>query len=88
MKLLTCPVNGCRAISEFTYGGEFVEMPDAAHCSDEEWVDFVFNRSGIAGVKREWWCHTASGTWFIAERDTLTDQIQRTYLFSRSGTAA
>ena len=28
---------------------------------------------------REWWCHLPSSTWFIAERDTVTDEILRTY---------
>ncbi len=41
--------------------------------------DYVFNRSGVPGVKREWWCHTPSGYWFIAERDTARDEFMRTY---------
>ncbi|MDA8879001.1 sarcosine oxidase subunit delta, partial [Porticoccaceae bacterium] len=28
MKLLPCPLNGLRNISEFTYGGEYHPMPD------------------------------------------------------------
>jgi sarcosine oxidase, subunit delta len=84
MKLMTCPINGARAISEFAYGGELREMPDPAAASDEAWADYVFNRSGVACVKKEWWCHTPSGVWFIAERDTATDSILRTYLY-RSG---
>ena len=27
MKLLPCPINGLRPISEFVYGGEYREMP-------------------------------------------------------------
>lgn len=80
MKQLTCPVNGLRPISEFAYGGECREMPDPGACSDEQWSDYVFNRSGAAGIKREWWYHLASGTWFIAERDTAADRVLRTYL--------
>lgn len=49
-------------------------MP-AADCSDEQWTDYVFNRSGVPGVKREWWCHIASGYWFIVTRDTLRDEV-------------
>ena len=78
---MTCPINGRRAISEFAYGGELRQMPDAATASDQVWADYVFNRSGVPGVKKEWWCHTASGVWFIAERDTMTDTILRTYLY-------
>lgn len=81
MKLLTCPINGTRAVSEFTYGGELRPMPDPAIASDVEWADYVFNRTGVAGIKREWWCHTPSGVWFIAERDTSADQVLRTYLY-------
>jgi sarcosine oxidase subunit delta len=81
MKLMVCPINGARLISEFAYGGEMREMPDPAAVSDEAWADYVFNRSGVPAVKKEWWCHTPSGVWFIAERDTTTDTIQRTYLY-------
>ena len=81
MKLMSCPINGPRAISEFAYGGELRPMPDPASASDASWADYVFNRSGVAGVKLEWWCHTPSGVWFIAERNTATDIIERTYLY-------
>jgi len=36
-----------------------------------------------AGVVREWWCHVATSYWFIAERDTVTDEIVRTYPASK-----
>jgi sarcosine oxidase, subunit delta len=82
MKLMTCPVNGRRVISEFAYGGEVREMPDPGAASDQAWAEYVFNRNGVAGVKKEWWCHTPSGVWFIAERDTTSDTILRTYLYA------
>jgi sarcosine oxidase, subunit delta len=78
MKQLTCPLNGIRPVSEFAYGGEVRVMQNPDSCSDEQWTDYVFNRSGAPAVKREWWCHIASGYWFIAERDTLTDNVLRT----------
>lgn len=87
MKLLTCPLNGPRPISEFVYGGEVRPMPDPDTCSDAEWSDYVFNRSGVTGVKREWWCHSPSGVWFLAERDTTTDTIVRTFLASSAEAA-
>ena len=83
MKILTCPINGPRPMSEFAYGGELREMPDPARATDLEWTDYVFNRNSVPGVKREWWCHTASGVWFVAERDTGSDEVLRTYLFRR-----
>lgn len=80
MKELRCPVNGLRPLQEFIFGGEYREMPDPGTASDREWGDYVFNRSGAPGIKREWWYHMASGVWFLAERDTLRDEVIRTYL--------
>lgn len=80
MKLLRCPINGLRPVSEFQYGGEVRPMPDPGVCADEEWTDYVFNRSGAPGTKQEWWLHIASGVWFLAERDTAADRVIRTWL--------
>jgi sarcosine oxidase subunit delta len=30
-------------------------------------------------VKYEWWCHIASGFWFVALRDTALDSVVATY---------
>jgi sarcosine oxidase subunit delta len=81
MKLMTCPINGTRVISEFAYGGELRSMPDPQRASDAEWAEYVFNRDSLPKLKREWWCHTPSGVWFVAERDTASDTIVRTYLY-------
>lgn len=80
MKLMACPVNGSRPLLEFVCGGEVRPMPDPRKTSDIEWAGYLFHRKGAPGVKKEWWCHTPSNTWFIAERDTLRDEILRTYL--------
>lgn len=81
MKQLRCPLNGLRPLQEFTYGGEFREPPQTATHSDEQWADYVYHRAGEPGVKQEWWYHSASGTWFLAQRDNTTDKIVRTYLY-------
>ena len=78
MKLICCPLNGPRPVSEFAYGGELRPMPDPDTCSDRDWSDYVFNRSGSPGLKYEWWCHIASGFWFIVLRDTARDLIVET----------
>ena len=83
MKILTCPVNGPRPVSEFAYGGELREMPDPASATDAEWTDYVFNRNSAPGIKCEWWCHSPSGVWFIAERDTVSDVVLRTFLYAK-----
>ena len=81
MKLMSCPINGPRPIQEFHFGGEVRQMPDPQSSSDDQWADYVFNRHGQPGLRQEWWYHVPSGTWFIAERDNTTDEIQRTYLY-------
>ncbi len=81
MKIIHCPVNGPRPAQEFAFGGEVRQMPDPATAMDEQWADYVFNRAGEPGIKREWWYHLPSGTWFIAERDNLNDVFLRTYLY-------
>jgi sarcosine oxidase subunit delta len=80
---MTCPVNGTRPISEFICGGELRPMPDPNQVDDETWADYVFHRNGAAGIKAEWWCHTPSNTWFVAERNTQIDQVLRTYLYGQ-----
>lgn len=83
MKLLQCPVNGIRPLSEFSYGGEFRTMPDPDSCTDQQWAAYVHYRRGAPGYKKEWWYHMPSGTWFIAERNTITDKVSRTYLLPK-----
>lgn len=80
MKLMSCPINGERPVSEFVCWGELRDMPDPDTCSDAQWADYVFNRNGAPGIKREWWCHVPSNTWFIAERDTAGDRVLRTWM--------
>jgi sarcosine oxidase subunit delta len=79
MKMIPCPLNGLRPADEFVYGGEVRIAPDAAACSDADWARHVFHRSGVPGIKQEWWCHTPSGYWFIAERDTTSDEFIANY---------
>ena len=79
MKIMNCPLNGPRNISEFVWGGEVKPMPDPARVSDREWAEYVHIENNTAGVVREWWCHLPTSFWFIAERHTVTDEILRTY---------
>jgi len=58
-------------------------MPDPAASTDAQWADYVFNKSGAPGIKHEWWCHTPSNTWFIAVRDTMSDVIEKTFLYGQ-----
>jgi len=79
MKIMPCPLNGPRNISEFVCGGDVVDRPNPTECSDERWADYVFMQDNTAGIVREWWYHVATAYWFIAERNTLTEEIVRTY---------
>ena len=78
MKIMPCPLNGPRNISEFAYGGE-VSDPPPPDCDRETWIEYVYLEDNAAGVVREWWRHTPTAYWFIAERDTRTDEILKTY---------
>lgn len=79
MKIMHCPLNGPRNISEFIYGGEVKEMPDSQTCSNKEWADYVFYHDNTVKHVLEWWFHSPSGYWFIAERHTASDEILRTF---------
>ncbi|MEO0367904.1 MAG: sarcosine oxidase subunit delta [Pseudomonadota bacterium] len=82
MKLLRCPLNGVRNITEFTYGGEYHDMPEPLAVSSEDWAEYVFFHDNKAGDVYEWWCHTASSFWFIAHRNTISDQVIETMSFA------
>ena len=79
MKVIHCPLNGPRPALEFVSAGEVRTAPDPDSCSDAEWTAYLFTRNRVPGVKREWWCHTPSGYWFVVERDTARDEILATY---------
>ena len=79
MKIMNCPLNGPRNISEFICFGEVSLMPNPNEVNDEEWADYIWLSNNTAGTVKEWWCHTATSYWFIAERNTVTDEIIKTY---------
>ena len=83
MKLLSCPLNGPRPLLEFVCGGEVRDLPlrpdGGEDCDDASWTAYLLHRNSVPRVKREWWCHTPSGYWFIAERDPTRDEFLATY---------
>ncbi len=83
MKLMRCPLNGLRNIQEFSYGGEVVAAPNDDSRDSAAWAGYLFMQDNPAGVVREWWYHVPTSYWFIAERDTVTDEIVATYPASR-----
>ncbi len=79
MKLMPCPLNGLRNISEFICGGEVKSIPDPVNGTDREWAEYLFMENNTKGVVREWWMHVPTSYWFIAERNTVTEEIIKTY---------
>lgn len=81
MKILKCPLNGPRNISEFVWGGEMKPMPDPATANDAEWTEYLFLEENLAGEITEWWLHAPTNYWFIARRNTITDEIIETMTY-------
>jgi sarcosine oxidase subunit delta len=83
MLIVTCPNCGLRNASEFRHGGEHRPRPRPERAlSQAEWAEYLYMRRNVMGVQKEWWYHRAGcGLWFLAERDTRTNQVLRTYLW-------
>ena len=79
MKLLTCPMNGPRNIDEFQSFGPLRTMPDPDAASDGEWAGYLFRWENRKGVTVEWWRHVPTNYFFLAERDTVSNEILRTF---------
>ncbi len=80
---LECPNCGSRNVSEFRFGGEVHPRPSQpTQVSREEWVDYLYLRTNEAGLQKEWWHHRSGcGLWFLAARDTVTQVVEKTYLW-------
>jgi len=78
--LLTCPNCGVREVTDFGYGGE-VSVRPASRPTFRELNAYNYFRTNVAGVQREWWFHRSGcRAWFIAERDTRTNDVHLTAL--------
>ena len=78
--VLTCPNCGPREVTDFGYGGELNPRPKGRP-SLRELGEYNYFRKNVAGVQREWWVHRSGcGDWFIAERDTRTNDVHWTKL--------
>jgi heterotetrameric sarcosine oxidase delta subunit len=73
--LLPCPNCGRRDVGEFTCAGEVTTRPRGSP-SHQELARYLYFRGNVAGVQREWWYHRdGCEQWFIAARDTRTNQV-------------
>lgn len=78
--VLPCPNCGTREVTDFEFGGEVVPRPRERPESRELAVYNYFRRNA-AGVQPEWWYHRAGcRIWFVAERDTRTNEVLGTRL--------
>jgi sarcosine oxidase subunit delta len=83
--VLTCPNCGPREVTDFGFGGEVNPRPTAAP-SQRELNTYNYFRRNVAGVQREWWFHRSGcGAWFLAERDTRTNEVLLTELPGEAG---
>ena len=72
---LPCPYCGTRPVDEYAYFGEVTHRPGPSP-SMRELTDYVYFRDNVAGVQREWWQHRLGcGEWFLADRDTRTNEV-------------
>ena len=78
--LLTCPHCGVREVTDFAFGGETTSRP-TAEPTVRELNAYNYFRRNAAGPQREWWFHRSGcRSWFLAERDTRTNDVLFTAL--------
>jgi heterotetrameric sarcosine oxidase delta subunit len=81
MIIVQCPNCGPRNVQEFHYGGEYNPRPQKPlEVEHIEWVEYIYMRDNKQGVQKEWWYHRSGcQLWFLVERHTKTNEIERTY---------
>jgi sarcosine oxidase, subunit delta len=73
--VLACPNCGTREVADFAFGGEATSRPKERP-SMRELNEYNYFRRNVAGVQREWWYHRSGcREWFLAERDTRTNEV-------------
>ena len=67
-------------MTDFGYGGEISPRP-TTRPTPRQLGEYNYFRRNRAGVQREWWFHRSGcRAWFIAERDTTTNEVLLTEL--------
>lgn len=81
MLRLTCPY--CAQVvdeTELVPGGQAHLKREGPESTDEELMDYLFNRDNPRDVHFERWRHAfGCGKWFIVARCTVTQQVFGTY---------
>ncbi len=74
---LSCPHCGERDLREFTCRGAALDRPGGPTWSDA-WDGYLHLRENPAGWSAEFWYHGPCGSWFVADRNTVTHEIRAT----------
>lgn len=85
---LPCPNCGARNSSEFSYFGELTSRPDVSTAGPAEWRHYLYDKANPAGWTSEKWYHgSGCRKFFVAERNTLTNEVRSTRSFGVQGAA-
>ena len=82
MLLIPCPYCGARPENEFRYAGEahIARPAKPGELDDAAWAEYLYMRSNPKGRHCERWRHIhGCGRFFNAVRDTVSDDVIRTY---------
>src|SRR5690242_1106806 len=86
--LLACPFCGVRDVNEFHFQGELLKRPPL-ESTLRELTQYAYFRKNVAGIQLEAWYHRLGcGLWFVAERNTCTNEVIRTDTFHRDRLAS
>ena len=78
MMLIPCPHCGPRNEDEFLCWSESEPRRprDPSALSDDQWNDYIYNRTNPKGPNRErWWHVRGCRRWIVVERNTVTHEI-------------
>ena len=76
--LVTCPNCGPREVQELRCAGETTKRPTPTP-TVRELNEYVYFRRNVWGIQREWWFCRTCEDWFLAERHTYTNEVERTW---------
>ena len=76
--LVTCPNCGPREVQELRCAGETTKRPTSTP-TVRELNEYVYFRRNVWGTQREWWFCRTCEDWFLAERHTYTNVVEKTW---------
>ena len=76
--LVTCPNCGPREVQELRCAGETTKRPTSTP-TVRELNEYIYFRRNVWGTQREWWFCRTCEDWFMAERHTYTNEVEKTW---------